>query len=100
MATLYVLYSAQINRFYTGSCLNMNTRLEEHLQGKYLKSYTKKANDWVIYFRVDNLTLDLARKMEYHVKKMKSKKYIENLKAYPELLEKLTQSITQAGSSR
>jgi putative endonuclease len=100
MATLYILHSQKLNRFYTGSCLDLSHRLEEHLQGKYQKSFTKKAEDWVIYLRVDDLNYDVARKMENHIKKMKSKKYMENLKAYPELLQKLINSIIQAGSSR
>ena len=30
-----------------------------------------------------------SMKMEKHVKKMKSRKYIQNLKAYPEIFKKL-----------
>ena len=78
----------------------MDARFKEHIQGKFNKSYTKKANDWVIYFRADDLSYELARKIESHIKRMKSKKYIENLKAYPELLENLKLKLIRVGSSR
>jgi putative endonuclease len=89
VATLYILYSRKLDRYYTGSCLDMHSRLKEHLQVKYDNAFTKKADDWEIYFRMDDLGYDTVRKLENHVKSMKSKKYIENLKAYPEMTEKL-----------
>ncbi len=89
MATLYILYSRKMDRYYTGSCLDMNSRLKEHLQGKYDNAFTKKTDDWEIYFRMDDLGNDTVRKLENHIKSMKSRKYIENLRAYPEMTEKL-----------
>jgi putative endonuclease len=37
------------------------------------------------------MTIEQAHKIENHIKKMKSKKYIENLKKYPEISLRLLQ---------
>ena len=47
--------------------------------------YTSKADDWELFYSIDKLEYNQARKIEKHIKKMKSKKYIENLKAYNEM---------------
>ena len=98
MATVYILYSQKIDRFYIGSCLNFEERLNEHNQGKYNKSYTAKTDEWILFYRLDELNADTARKIEQHVKRMKSKNYIFNFKKYPEISEKLIERY--AGSSR
>jgi putative endonuclease len=64
-------------------------RLAEHKEKRYSDSYTASANDWVLFFSIDNLNYSQARKIESHVKRMKSKTYIENLKKYPEMVQKL-----------
>jgi putative endonuclease len=100
MATLYILYSKSINRYYVGSCLDLDTRLNDHLTGKHNFAFTKKAADWEVYFQIDQLKYEDARKLEKYVKSMKSRKYIESLKAYSELKNKLISMTSQAGSSR
>jgi len=40
-------------------------------------------------FFIDNLEYLQARKIEAHIKRMKSRKFIENLKKYPEIQERL-----------
>ena len=100
MATLYVLYSKSINRYYVGSCLDLDTRLNDHLTGKHNFAFTKKATDWIVYFQIDQLNYEDARKLEKYVKSMKSRKYLESLKLYPELKDKLISMTSQAGSSR
>ena len=42
-----------------------------------------------MYFQLDDLSYEQARKIEALIKKMKSKKYIENLQKYPELVAQL-----------
>ena len=85
MATFYILYSKSINRYYIGSCLEIEKRISEHNNGKYIRSFTKRANDWEIYLIIENLEFDASRQIEVYVKSMKSRKYIEKLKQYPEL---------------
>ena len=89
MATFYILYSAEIDSYYVGSCEDMASRLENHLMGKYEKSFTRRAHDWEVYLECKKLGYKQARQIEAHVKRMKSRKYIANLKQYPEVLQKL-----------
>ncbi|MCG8574810.1 MAG: GIY-YIG nuclease family protein [Flavobacteriales bacterium] len=89
MAQVYILYSKNIDRYYVGSCKNLAIRYQDHLNKKYPNSYTRIADDWEIFFSVDKLTENQARKIEKHIKSMKSRKYFENLKRYPEITEKL-----------
>ena len=99
MATVYILYSEKINHYYIGSCLDLNVRLEEHKTGKYDDAFTSRSDDWKVCYELPDLSYEMARKIETHIKKMKSKKYIENLMRYPEMSQKLTEKYI-AGSSR
>ncbi|WP_310991331.1 GIY-YIG nuclease family protein [Aequorivita marina] len=99
MATVYILYSTSIDGYYTGSCLDLTVRLEEHLNNTYANAHTGRASDWQLYLRIDALEYGQARKIESHIKSMKSRNYIENLKKYPELVIGLVTRY-DAGSSR
>ena len=89
MADVYVLYSKKIDKYYNGSCINIFERPSEHLNKKYITSYTTKGADWVLYLSIQDLEYEQAKLLEKHIKKMKSRKYIENLKRYDELSKKL-----------
>ena len=82
MATVYILYSPIINKYYIGSCVNLSERLIEHQTRKYKDSFTAKSNDWILFYCLDNLDYKKARSIEKHIKRMKSRKYIEDLKKY------------------
>ena len=87
----YILYSATLDSFYTGSTiLEPGARLERHLSGFYGSTkYTSKAKDWELYIEISCSSLNQARQIERHIKRMKSKKYINDLVIYPEIIEKL-----------
>ena len=89
MATVYILHSKSINKFYIGSCLNFKERLNQHNNHTFNKNFTHRANDWVLFYKIDNLSYKTARLIEKHIKNMKSKKYILNLIKYPEISKKL-----------
>ena len=89
MASVYILYSKTLDRFYIGSCNEFSIRLQQHLNKNYVDSFTAKANDWVVFYVVENLSYQQARLIEAYIKKMKSKVYIRNLKEYPEIMAKL-----------
>jgi len=89
MATVYILFSKKLDRYYVGSCLNFDERIAEHNSKEYQNSYTGKADDWELYYKLDNLGYRQAREIENHVKKMKSRNYIQNLKKYSEISIKL-----------
>jgi putative endonuclease len=73
--TVYILQSEKLQRYYVGSCKNINERLGQHREQAFTKSFTARANDWKMYFQLDDLSYEQARKIEALIKKMKSKKY-------------------------
>ncbi len=89
MADVYVLYSYTLGKYYIGSCTNIELRLQQHLQGSITGSFTSKASDWKIFLTIKGLSFKMARSIESHIKRMKSKKYIESLKNYPEIVKGL-----------
>jgi putative endonuclease len=91
MPVCYILYSPSLNSFYTGSTSDApDIRLEKYLLEFYGKSkYTAKVKDWEIYISIPCGSVEVAIKLEKRIKRMKSKKFIVNLKRYPEMLQKL-----------
>jgi putative endonuclease len=83
------LYSPGLDTFYIGSCINLCERIVEHNSNWYENSFTSKIADWSLYFSIDELDYKQARNIEAHIKRMKSKRYIENLKKHKEISEKL-----------
>jgi putative endonuclease len=89
-AFVYILKSLKTNQFYIGSTSKSITqRLAEHNDIAFAKSFTAKGIPYEIFcsFSCDNITH--ARKIENHIKRMKSKVYINNLIKYPEIIDKL-----------
>ncbi len=87
---VYILYSNKLDRFYTGNTeLGIEERLEQHNSAYNKDSYTIKGIPWELYLTIECSSRYQARKVELHIKKMKSKKYIQNLKKYSEMKLKL-----------
>ena len=78
-----------MKRFYVGSCVQLTDRLSEHLNKSFADSFTVKANDWELFFVIDNFDYKKARPIEFHIKKMKSSIYIKNLNNFPEIASNL-----------
>ncbi|MFN5443387.1 MAG: GIY-YIG nuclease family protein [Crocinitomicaceae bacterium] len=89
MAVVYILFSAKLNKHYIGSCDNLSDRISKHKDKFYINSYTSKTEDWILCLTIENLEYEQARKIEAHIKQMKSKIYIENMKLYPEIVNRL-----------
>ena len=86
---VYILYSKSVDRYYIGYSKNLDQRLLLH-NNKYFKgSYSTRANDWVLYYKVNCHSILQARQIESHIKRMKSRVYIENLLKYPEITNRL-----------
>ena len=85
----YVLISKSLDRFYIGSTDNFEKRLFEYNTGFYENTFTSKVADWELFLFIPCLSRKQSTLVETHIKKMKSKKFIENLKQYPELVEKM-----------
>ena len=88
---VYILFSEKLERFYTGlTNLSVDERLKNHLEKKYSESnFTQKADDWKLFYSIQCENYSQARKIELHIKRMKSKTYIRNLLQYPDITEKL-----------
>jgi len=86
---VYILRSDLLNRYYIGESENVVKRLKEHNDGYFKSSYTSTVNDWIVYLSIECSDRIQARKVEKYIKSMKSRKYIQNLKEYPELISKL-----------
>lgn len=90
MIACYILYSPSLDKFYTGITQeSVESRLEKHINSSYGSHYTSQAKDWTIFLEISCTSVAQSMKIEKHIKKMKSKKYIFNLKDYPEIIEKL-----------
>ena len=63
----------------------MKFRLEQHNLKEFSKSFTRRADDWEVYFELTDLTYNQARKIEKHIKSMKDRVYIENLLKYSDI---------------
>ena len=87
----YILYSTILNKYYTGSTsYPTDVRLKQHLQKTYGQNkFTASADDWSIFLDISCISYEQAMQIEKHIKKMKSRKYIENLKRYPEIITNL-----------
>jgi len=73
----YIIYSKTLNKYYVGSCQDINKRIDDHLNSR--SKFTKSAKDWEIKYFETFLTRSEACKRELQIKKMKSRKYIEDL---------------------
>ena len=71
MATVYILYSLKLDKYYTGSCINFQNRLEKHLNKSFANAYTTKSDDWEPFLVLNQLEYKQARKIESHIKQMK-----------------------------
>ena len=86
----YILFSKSIDLYYIGYTTDINERLILHNSGYFGgRSFTRKASDWEIFLLIPCVSVKQAIAIESGIKKMKSRKYIENLKKYPEMVEKI-----------
>ncbi|HXL57622.1 MAG TPA: GIY-YIG nuclease family protein [Chitinophagaceae bacterium] len=74
---VYILYSATTNRYYIGSCEEVETRLQQHNSGRNLS--TKYGIPWELKKMEVFITRSEAFQSESFIKKMKSKAFIEKV---------------------
>jgi putative endonuclease len=75
MFFVYVLYSTETDRYYTGQTEDLGARMKSHEAG--ISPFTSTAKDWkLVYFEEYKNRTD-AIKREIAIKKKKSRKYIE-----------------------
>lgn len=66
-----------INKYYVGSCQNIEERLDDHLNSR--SKFTKSAKDWELKYSEIFSSRSEACQREIQIKKMKSRIYIEKL---------------------
>ncbi|NBC06385.1 MAG: GIY-YIG nuclease family protein [Bacteroidetes bacterium] len=87
---VYILYSQKLDRFYVGqTALPPEQRLEEHNSARNENSFTTRGIPWTLFLTIACDSRGHAKDVEQHIKRMKSKAYICNLKRYPEMRQKL-----------
>lgn len=86
---VYIIYSKKLDRFYTGTTDNPQKRLLEHNQSLYTDSFSLRGIPWEMFLIIENLNSYQAYMIEKHIKNMKSKTYINNLKKYPDMVMRL-----------
>ena len=77
MAFVYILYSEKLDKYYVGACIDLERRLYEHNIGH--SKFTSLGVPWKLVYTEELIDLPSAKKREMAIKKMKSRKYIENL---------------------
>jgi len=75
--SVYIIYSESLDKYYIGSCQDFGNRLLLHNSGR--NKSTKGGISWVLKYEEKYATNQEARKREAAIKKMKSRKYIEQL---------------------
>ena len=86
----YILHSASIDQYYVGITTDsVEVRLLKHNESYYGKKFTSKTSDWTIYLVIPCACSRQMIEIEKHIKRMKSRVYIENLKKYPAIIERL-----------
>ncbi|XVJ65351.1 MAG: GIY-YIG nuclease family protein [Lacibacter sp.] len=78
MYTVYILYSATLDRYYVGfTSQSVHDRLQKHL-GSH-SGFTSKVKDWKIVFSESHQTKQDATQREKEIKSWKSRRKIEEL---------------------
>ena len=90
MPSVYILFSVSLNKFYIGATsTEVDERIDKHLKEHYGQAFTSSSKDWELHLSINCKTMHQALKIEQHIKKMKSRKYLVDIKTYPEILTRL-----------
>ena len=86
---VYILFSKSANRYYVGCSKGFDERLRLHNDKVFDRSYTRRPDDRGLYYQIIYNTVAQARRIESHIKRMKSRRYIENMLLCPEISNRL-----------
>ncbi|WP_225318042.1 GIY-YIG nuclease family protein [Flavobacterium luteum] len=82
-------HSTKLGRFYIGFTSDFDKRFDFHLNSDEKRKFTHNANDWITFLIIKCQSKSQELAIEKHIKKMKSKIYIQNLILCPEMIDKL-----------
>jgi putative endonuclease len=74
---LYILYSEKLDKYYIGSTADITKRIERHNDG--WGRFTKSGIPWKLVHTEEYANKSEALERERHIKKQKSRLYIEDL---------------------
>ena len=74
---VYIIESESLGSYYLGSTNNLQRRLSEHNSGRV--TATRNKGPWKLVFNQKFQTLQKARKIEYKLKKMKSREILKKI---------------------
>ncbi len=89
MCFVYIIQSEADDTFYVGYTRNLSERLDFHNDPKINSGVTRHKIPWKYFYTLKAPNCKVAIKIEKHIKRMKSQSYINNLKKYPEMGQKL-----------
>lgn len=89
MHYVYIIHSAKLNRFYVGETADLDRRIAWHNNGEFKDSSTALAKDWALFWQLECASIEVARKIELHIKRMKSRTYYHNLVRYQDITARL-----------
>ena len=67
MFYIYIIYSKTLDKYYVGSCQNIEQRLQDHLNNR--SKFIKVAKDWELKYSETFFTRSEAYKRELQIKK-------------------------------
>ena len=74
---VYILFSEKVNKYYVGSCQDIQDRLLRHNQGR--SKFTKTGIPWTLAYSENYETRSEAYRREMEIKKKKSRVFIAQL---------------------
>ena len=77
MFTTYILFSEQINKYYTGHTADLERRLNEHNIGK--TPFMASGKPWSLVFSVNFVSRSEAMKLESQIKKRGAARFLSDL---------------------
>ena len=73
--SIYILYSAKLDHYYTGLSTHPRRRLRQHLRG--VSTWTSRADDWVPVYQCRLKSLVEARALEKNIKLRGAQRFVE-----------------------
>jgi putative endonuclease len=77
MASVYVIYSAKLDKYYVGATVNIPRRIYEHNIGH--SPFTSRGIPWELVYEEQFVSLREAKFREQEIKRKKSRKYLVGL---------------------
>ena len=75
MIVVYILFSAKLDRYYTGFSKHPQRRLRQHLRGA--SAWTSRAEDWVMVYETRLESVAEGRALEKRIKARGARRFVE-----------------------